>query len=165
MLELAAGPVLFGLGIAVMNFVTEIGPLDRAKVQALVGVPLLALGPGVAGLAGRAPEARLMARRVIRITAVAVGLLATLTIAASVTFARCRPVASPLDVLPEALVMGVLAAAAYGFAGTLALRSAADGRHWAALVRGAILFVLGASLSVVVLFVVLFPPLSCAAPH
>lgn len=164
-LELVAGPVLFALGAGIMYFVREIGPLDLAKVQGLVALPLLALGPAVAGLAGRSQVTRATARTVISATAAVVGWLTVWAVAESVTFARCRPVTTPVEILPELVVMGVLGGATYWFAGTVALRSAASGSQWIALAKGAGTFLLGAAVSVGVLFLALFPPLSCAPPH
>lgn len=162
--ELAAGPSLFAIGLAVMYFVPEIGPLDRAKVQGLIGLPLLALGPAVAGLAGRMPDVQLQARLVIRLTATAIGVLVAVATAISVASVRCRPVASPIDALPEAVIVGVLAAISYGLGGTVALGSAARGRLWIALAQGTATFIAAAALSVAVIVVALFPPLSCAPP-
>lgn len=163
--ELAAGPALFMIGVAIMYSLPELGPLDRAKVQGLIGLPLLAAAPGFAGLAGRATDARQQARRVLLATAAAIGILATWATATSVTFARCRPVTNPLDALPEALIVGLLAATSYGFAGSVALGSAVRGRRWLALAEGAGLFVGLAGASVLVIFTALFPVVSCAPPR
>ena len=163
--ELAAGPVVFVIGVAVMYFIRELGPFDRAQVQGLIGFPLLALVPSVAGLAGRAPDVRLRARTLIGVTAAVIGILALSATAASVTFVRCRPVSNPLDVLPDALVVGLLAAVTYGFAGTVALGSAARGRRWMALAEGAGTYAGLAAVSTLAIFTLVFPPLSCAAPH
>jgi hypothetical protein len=165
MFELAAGPVLFALGLAVTYFVQEIGALDRAKVQGFIGLPLMALAPGFAGLAGRATEVRSRARRIIRATAAGIGVLATWTTAVSLTFVRCRPIDSPLEALPDAMVVGLLAVITYGVAGTMSLGSAAGGGRWVAIAVGAGTFVSLAAMSVLIIFAVLFPPLSCAPPH
>lgn len=164
-LELVAGPVLFAIGLAVTYFIQDIGPLDRAKVQGFIGLPLMAVGPGLAGLAGRTSEGRSRARLVIRATAAGIGAVAIWTTAVSVTFVRCRPVTSAIDVLPDAVVIGLLAAITYGVAGTAALGSAARGRRWVAVAIGAGSFVGLAAVSVLVIFAALFPPLSCAPPH
>ena len=160
--ELAAGPVLFAIGVAVAYFIADVGPLDRAKVQGFIGLPLMAIGPGLAGLAGRAAERRSRARGVIRGSAAVIGIVATWITAVSVTQVGCRPVTSAIDVLPYAGTVGLLAAASYGVAGTAALRAAAGGRRWVAVAIGAGWFVGLAALSVVVIFAALFPPLSCA---
>ncbi len=159
---LAAGPVVFALGLAVTYFIAEIGPLDRAKVQGFIGLPLMALGPGLAGLAGRRAAARSRARLVIGVSAAVVGFVALWAIAVSVAFVRCRPATSAIDVLPEAVIVGLLAATTYAVAGTAALGSAARGRRWVAVAVGAASFAGLAAVSVLVIFVALFPPRSCA---
>jgi hypothetical protein len=163
--ELVVGPVLFAVGLAVTYFIPDIGPLDRAKVQGFIGLPLMAAGPGVAGLAGRTPDGRSRAQLVIRATAAGIGALAIWMTVVSVAFVGCRPVTSPIDVFPYALVVGLLAATTYGVAGTAALGSAARGRRGVAVAIGAGTFVGLAAVSVLVIFTALFPPLSCAPPH
>jgi hypothetical protein len=164
-IELAAGPALFGVGVLVVYFTGHIGPLDRAQVQGFVGLPLMALGPAIAGVAGRVPEVRRWATLVIRATAVAIGVLTAWAVAVSVAFVGCRPVTTLSDALPEASVVGVLAAASYGVAGAVALGASARGRRWLALAQGASTFVIGAALSVAVIELILFPPVICAPPH
>lgn len=162
--ELAAGPVLFAIGVAVAYFISEIAPLDRAQVQGFIGLPLMAVGPGLAGLAGRTAERRSRARRVIRATAAVIGIVAIWATAVSVTYVGCRPVASAIDVLPYAVAVGLLAAITYGVAGIAALGAAADGRRWVALAIGAGSFVGLAAVSVLVISAALFQPLGCAPP-
>ena len=157
--------MLLAVGLAITFFIPDLGPLDRAQVQGFIGLPLMAVGPGVAGWAGRTFEGRSRARRVIRATSAAIGVVAIWATAVSVTFVRCQPVTSATDALPEAVVVGLLAAITYGFAGTAALGSAARGRTWVAIAVGAGCFVGLAALSILVIVVALFPPLSCAAPH
>jgi hypothetical protein len=163
--ELAAGPVLFVVGLAIAYLIPDIGPLDRAKVQGFIGLPLMAVGPGLAGWAGRTSEGRSRARLVIRATAASIGIVAIWATAVSVTFVGCRPVTSPTDALPQAAAVGLLAAITYGVAGSAALGFAARGRSWLAIAIGAGSFVGLAVVSVGVIFAALFPPLSCAARH
>jgi hypothetical protein len=164
-LALAGGPVLFAVGLAVTYFIADIGPLDRAKVQGFVGLPLMAVAPGIAGLAGRTPEGRSRARVVTGATALGTAIVASWTTAVSVTFVGCRPVTSPIDVLPAAVIVGLLAAVTYGVAGTAALGTAGRRPGWAAVAVGALSFVGLAAASLLVVLAALFPPLSCAAPR
>ena len=163
--RLVAGPALFTAGVLVFWFVREIGPLDVAKVQGFVGVPLLALGPAVAGLAGRWPEIRRPARLAVNLAALGVGVLGALATAFSVRQVGCTPVTSPIDALPQGIVVGVLAGFSYWFAAIEAMHRAERGRSWFALASGAATFVVATAVTVGIVFRVLFPPLSCAPPQ
>ena len=163
--RLAAGPVLFAVGILVFWFAREIGPLDLAKVQGFVGLPLLALGPAVAGLAGQWPDIRRRARLAVNFTALAIGVFAAFATAFSVRQVGCTPVTSPVDALPQGIVVGALAGFSYWFAAIEAMHRAERGRSWFALASGAATFVVAIAVTVGIVFMVLFPPLSCAPPQ
>src|SRR5258708_32379291 len=119
--ELLGGPVLFAVGLAITYFIQDIGPLDRAKVQGFIGLPLMAIGPGLAGLAGRTREGRSRALLVIRATAAGIGMLAIWATAVSVTQVGCRPVTSAIYVLPDSAVACLLAVITYCVAANAAI--------------------------------------------
>jgi hypothetical protein len=162
-----AGPllVLAAIGIwYVSDRLVLIGPFDRAQVGWLVVVPLLALAPGIAGLAGRRDELEESSRLVANLTALGIGLGAMTSVLATVTFVGCRPVGSPLDILPQALVIGVLAAAAFAAPYRVAAHLSSRVRPWQAVVPAAGLWLLMAGILLFVSSIVLFPALSCAKP-
>lgn len=165
LVRLVAGPTLFAVGVGVFWFVRGIGPLDVAKVQGFVGLPLLAAGPAVAGLAGKSEETRSRARVAIRAAAVLLGVFAALAIALTVRQVGCTPVTSPIQALPHGIVVGVLAGGSYWFAARSAMHRAERGNKWAALAVGAGTFIVATAVTVAFVFMVLFPPLSCAPPH
>ena len=162
-----AGPLLVLAAIGVW-YVSDrlifVGPFDRAQIGWAVVVPLLALAPGVAGLAEGQEEFEESSRLVANLTTVGIGMAATTTVLATVTFANCRPVTNPLDILPQALVTGLLAAAAFAVPYRVAAYLSRRVRPWQAVVPAAGLWLLMAGLLVFVNFLFLFPALSCAKP-
>src|SRR4051794_17537138 len=93
------GPLLVLAAIGVW-YVSDrfiiIGPFDRAQIGWAVVFPLLALAPGIAGLAEGRDELEESSRFVANLTTIGIGLGAMTTVLATVTFATCRPVVSPL---------------------------------------------------------------------
>ena len=165
---LVAGSALAAMGLIAWYVTSQlviIGPYDRAEATWVVVVPLLALAPGVAGLAERTENLRQAARYIAAATALGLGLGATFVIVSSVSFANCRPVTSALDVLPQGLVGGLAVALTYfvpyRLAGTLARKN----RPVAAALCGAALWVALAGLTLLIVYGVLFQPLACATPH
>lgn len=162
-----AGPllVLAAIGVwYVSDRLVFVVPFDRALVGWAVVVPLLALAPGVAGLAEGREEFEESSRLVANLTTVGIGLAATTTVLVTVTFANCQPVTNPLDILPQALVAGLLAAAAFAVPYRVSAYLSRQVRLWQAVVPAAGLWLLMAGFLIFVIFVVLFPPLSCAKP-
>lgn len=162
--RLAAGPVLFAIGLAEM-WITDrllgLGPLSRAQAQAL-GIPFLAAAPGIAALVERNEALRERSRRLATATAAALGVLAAILIAVSVTQIGCRPVTGPLDVAFHAVIVGAMAAGTYGLAYLVSTDAARKGRRVTTILTGATTFIGLAVASLLVMVTVLFPVLSCA---
>lgn len=164
--RLAVGPVVFLAGLAVIavsDALVVVGPFDRAEIGWALGVPLLAVAPALAALAERTPQLVGFSRRMAAVTSIAIGLIGLVAIATSVTFANCRPVASPLEILPQAVVAGALAAATFAGAYWVSARLSAR-QPVLAILAGATTWLLIAGAALLVVFVAFFPPLSCAAP-
>ena len=164
--RLLAGPALFAIGLAeiwISDVLLGLGPLSRAESQAL-GVPFLALAPGIAALVEHEEGLRRRSRRLVAATAAVLGVLAAVLLATGVSQVGCRPVTGPLDVLPQAAIVGVMAAATYGLAYLVSTDAARKGRRVTALLTGATVFIGLAVASLLVMVTVLFPPLSCAPP-
>jgi hypothetical protein len=140
-----------------------IGPFDRAQIGWGLTVPLMALAPGAAAVAGTLTRRPDLARRLVWTVSILSGVVAWLWLASSITFMDCRDVTDRsavfMRVLPTAL--GVALAFAIG---ARAARLATDRGHLlAALVLGAGGWFGGAVIATAVFFVS-FPPLACAAP-
>jgi hypothetical protein len=162
-----AGPLLVLAAIGVW-YVSDrlifVGPFDRAQIGWAVVVPLFALAPGIAGLAERRDELEESSRLAANLTVVGLGLGATMAVLATETIASCRPVASPLDILLQALVTGLLAAAAFAVPYRVAAYLSTRVRPWQAVVPAAGLCLLIAGIMLFVFSMFLFPTLSCARP-
>jgi hypothetical protein len=160
-----AGPLLVLAAIGVWHVSDRlifVGPFDRAQVGWAVVMPLLALAPGVAGLAEGREELEESSRLVANLTTLGLGLGATITVLATVTFASCRPVTNALEILPQALVTGLLAAATFALPYRISAYLSRQVRPWQAVVSAAALWVLLAALLIFVFSLFLFPALSCA---
>ena len=162
---LGVAPLLLLLGVAiwfVADRLVTVGPFDRAQIEGMVVLPLIAIAPGAAALAGSGSTSRGMARLVVAVVSAAIALFVVIGLAATVTFLDCRPVTSPLQVvprtLPTALVLGV------GFAISTAAASgpALRGRALVTLLVGAAVWIVAIALGLFAFFVS-FPPLSCGA--
>jgi hypothetical protein len=160
-----AGPLLVLAAIGVW-YVSDrlifVGPFDRAQIGWAVVMPLLALAPGVAGLDEGRDEVEDSSRLVANLTCVGIGLGVTITLLATVTFASCRPVTNPLDILPQALVTGLLSAATFALPYRVSAYLSRQVRPWQAVIPAAALWVLLAALLIFVFSLFLFPALSCA---
>lgn len=164
--RLFAGPALFAIGLAeiwISDLLVGLGPLSRAEAQAL-GVPFLAIAPGIAALAEHEEAIRRESRRLAAAAAIVLGILAAVLLATGVSQVGCRPVTSPLDVAFQAAIVGAMAAATYGLAYLVSTDAARKGRRVTAILTGATVFIGLAVASLLVMVTVLFPPLSCGAP-
>ena len=165
---IAAGPLFVAAAVGVWwvsDRLLSIGPFDRATVGWAVVVPLLALAPGVAGLGEGNPGRIALSRRVADLTAVAIGVAVMALTLGAVTWANCRPVATPFDILPQAVIVGLLGGASYAVPYRVGTGFVRSGQTVAGLIAAGGLFLALAGLSLFIVFVALFPPLSCAAPH
>jgi len=165
--RLLLGPLVYAGGIAVWwlsDRLLVIGPFDRAQIGWLLVVPMLALGPGLAGLAEAVPHLAQLSRRLALATAVITGVSVAAWIATNTTQVGCRPVTSPLDVLWQSIVTGVLASLAF-FGGYVVAAAQASDHPLAAVVGGAVTWLVIGAADVLLLLVVLFPALSCAPPQ
>src|SRR5207244_6674206 len=103
---LGVAPLLLLLGLAiwfVSGRLVTIGPFDRAKIGWAVVVPLLALAPGAAALAGSGSTSPGLARLVVAGTSIVTGLFIVFGLAATITFVDCRAATGPLEVVPRTL--------------------------------------------------------------
>jgi len=103
---LSVAPLLLVLAVAVW-FVSDrlvvIGPFDRATIAWAVVVPLLALAPGAAALAGSGSTSPGLARLLVAVASIVTGIFVVLGLASAITFIDCRPATGPLEVVPRTL--------------------------------------------------------------
>ena len=158
------GPLLLIASLAVWlvaDRLVIIGPFDRAQIEGLVGVPLYLLAPGALGVAAaRAQDDR--GRFALLLVPLVLGVLTMAALVATVGQIGCQPVVSEEQVLAPSLPVGITAALAFGIPALAAQRAAGRGAVLA-LALAAVLAAVGAALTVVVLLV-MFPVVSCAAP-
>jgi hypothetical protein len=163
---LVVAPSLLVLALAVW-FVSDrlvtIGPFDRAKIGWAVVLPLLALAPGAAALAGSSSTSPGLARLVIAGTSIITGIFVVLGLASAITFVDCRPATGPLEVVPRTLPTAFVLGIGFAISAAAAWGPALHGRRLVALVVGAAVWIVAAVLGLFALFVS-FPPLSCGAP-
>jgi hypothetical protein len=141
-----------------------IGPFDRAQIEGVVVLPLIALAPGAAALAGSGSTSPALARLVVAVTSIATGLFVVVGLAASITFLDCRPATSPLEVVPRTLPTAFALGVGFAISATAAWRPALHAGRLAAVLVGAAVWVVAAGIGLFALFVS-FPPLSCGGPQ
>ncbi len=165
--ELGVAPLLLLLGLAiwfVADRLATIGPFDRAQIEGVVVLPLIAIAPGAASLAGSGSSRPGLARLVVVAVSAAIALFVVIGLAATVTFLDCRPVTSPLQVVPRTLPTALVLGVGFAISTAAAWGPAVRGRALIALLVGAAVWVVSAALGLFALFVS-FPPLSCGAPQ
>ena len=164
---LIVAPSLLVLAVAVW-FVSDrlvtIGPFDRAKIGWAVVLPLLALAPGAAALAGSRTTSPGLARLVVAGTSIITGLFVVLGLASAITFIDCRPATGPLEVVPRTLPTAFVFGIGFAISAAAAWGPALHGRRVVALVVGAAVWIVAGALGLFSFFVS-FPPLSCGAPQ
>ena len=162
---LGVAPLLLLLGLAIW-FVSDrlvvIGPFDRAKIAWAVVVPLLAIAPGAAALAGSGSTSPGLARLVVAGTSVVTGLFIVFVLAATITFVDCRPATGPLEVVPRTLPTALAFGIGFAISAAAAWGPALHRRRIVAVVVGATVWIVAATLGLFAFFVS-FPPLSCGA--
>jgi hypothetical protein len=165
--ELAIAPALLVLGWViwlVSDRLVIIGPFDRAQVEGVVVVPLLALAPGAAALAGRRTGRPRLAGLVVAGVSIGVAVFVLIELATSITFLECRPVTSPVDVVPRVLAIAIVSGFGFAIPAAAAWGPAQAGRTLLALAVGAIVW-MALSILAIGVFVVSFPALSCVPPQ
>lgn len=159
-----AGPLLLVASLAawaISDRLVVIGPFDRAQIGWAVVVPLFVLAPGVLSLAWQSASTARTGRGVLVALSAAIGVLAVGALALTSVQIGCRTVASPIDVIPSALPVGVVAALAFAVSVLIGAQFGKHGRMRAAvLVGGGTAFV--GLWATVAAFVVIFPAPSCA---
>ncbi len=174
-LWLGAAPLLLVCAVLawyVSDRLVLIGPFDRAQVGWVIVVPLIAIAPGVAALVERRTALVRQSRRVVAGVAIAIVAFVVVGLALTVTYLDCHPVGGPLDVVPRALPIGLVAALAYvlayAVASVVARRRAGLGfvvvrreSGIRVLLAGAATWLVLAALGLVVL-AASFPALTCA---
>jgi hypothetical protein len=160
-------PVLLIAGLAIgMEPATFEGlvPLGHAWIQGGIALLVLVLAPAALSLAWTdAPVAR-TGTWVARGIAIAIGLGVIAWVMSNVSQIGCQPVTNPMQTVPVGLVWG-------GVAGLGFLAAVAAGRWYAASARPIAAIAVGAGVGLVSIaadilaFMLLFPPLSCAAPR
>jgi uncharacterized membrane protein (GlpM family) len=164
---LIVAPALLVLAVAVW-FVSDrlvvIGPFDRAKIAWAVVLPLLAIAPGAAALAGSGSTSPRLARLVVAGTSIATGIFVVLGLVSAITFIDCRQATGPLEVVPRTLPTAFVLGIGFAISAAAAWGPALHGRRVVALVVGATVWIVAAALGLFAFFVS-FPPLSCGAPQ
>jgi hypothetical protein len=164
---LSVAPSLLVLAVAIW-FVSDrlvvIGPFDRAKIAWAVVVPLLAIAPGAAALAGSRSTSPGLGRMVVAGTSVVTGLVVVLGLASAITFIDCRPATGPIEVVQRTLPTAFVFGTGFAISAAAAWVPALHGRRLVAVVVGAAVWIVAAALGLFALFVS-FPPLSCGAPQ
>jgi hypothetical protein len=163
---LIVAPALLVLAVAtwfVSDRLVVIGPFDRATIGWVVVLPLLAIAPGAAALAGSGSTSPGLARLVVAGTSIVTGLVVVLGLAAAITFVDCRPTTGPLEVVPRTLPTAFVLGIGFAISAAAAWGPALHGRRLVAVVVGAVVWIVAAALGLLALFAS-FPPLSCGAP-
>ena len=164
---LIVAPALLVLAVAVW-FVSDrlvvIGTFDRAKIAWAVVLPLLAIAPGAAAVAGSGSTNQGLARLVVAVTSIVTGIFVVFGLASAITFVDCRPATGPLEVVPRTLPTAFVLGIGFASSAAAAWGPAQHGRRLVALVVGAAVWIVAAALGLVAFFVS-FPPLSCGAPQ
>jgi hypothetical protein len=164
---LGVAPSLLVLALAtwfVSDRLVAIGPFDRAKIGWAVVLPLLALAPGAAALAGSGSTSPRLARLVVAGTSIATGIFVVLGLVSAITFIDCRQATGPLEVVPRTLPTAFVLGIGFAISAAAAWGPALHGRRVVALVVGAAVWIVAAALGLFAFFVS-FPPLSCGAPQ
>ena len=164
---LGVAPLLLLLGLAiwfVADRLVTIGPFDRAQIEGVVVLPLIAIAPGAAAIAGSGSTSPGLARLVVVAVSAAIALFVVIGLAATVTFLDCRPVTSPLQVVPRTLPTALVLGVGFALSAAAAWGPALRGRGVVALLVSAAVWIVAAALGLFVLFAS-FPPLSCGAPQ
>ena len=159
------GPVAL-VGSLVVWYVADralgLGLLDRAQATGLIALPLLLASPGASTL-GMAEESRRARSTVAIAQGVIVAAMTMIGLLLSITQVGCVPVGSPLDVIPGALGVGLVAGVGYTASTALAMAVAKrQGLIVTFLVGGAALIATG--LAALRLLFLVFHVVSCAAP-
>jgi hypothetical protein len=164
---LIVAPLLLLLALAIW-FVSDrlvtIGPFDRAQIEGVVVLPLIAIAPGAAAIAGSGSTSPGLVRLVVPAISAAIALFVVIGLAATITFIDCRPVTSPLQVVPRTLPTAFVLSVGFALATAAAWGPAVRGRALVALLVGAAVWIVAAALALFALFAS-FPPLSCGAPQ
>ena len=164
---LVVAPSLLVLALAIW-FVSDrlvvIGPFDRATIGWAVVLPLLAIAPGAAALAGSGSTSQGLARFVVAVTSIVTGIVVVFGLASAITFVDCRPATSPLEVVPRTLPTAFALGVGFAISATAAWRPALHAGRLAAVLVGAAVWVVAAGIGLFALFVS-FPPLSCGGPQ
>lgn len=163
-------PVLSGLALLIAGGVVfvrtdDLLPIlpDRAKLQGFVGLPLVLAAPGLMSLGLRPPTARMTLRFVV-LAAVGIAIALAVTLLGSITQIGCRPITSPLEALPQVVLLAGIPAIGFVVAARSARPTAsADVAGLRSIFVGAVILLAALALDVGA-FAVLFPPLSCAPP-
>jgi hypothetical protein len=164
---LMIAPSLLVLAVAVW-FVSDrlvtIGPFDRAKIAWAVVLPLLAIAPGVAALAGSSSTSQGLARLVVAGTSVVTGLFVVFGLASAITVVDCRPATGPLELVPRTLPTALVLGIGFATSAAAAWGPALHGRRLVAVAVGAAVWIVMAAIGLFAFFVT-FPPLSCGVPQ
>jgi hypothetical protein len=164
---LVLAPVLLLAGLVIglaPSTIEGFIPLERGWIQGALAGPMLLLAPGALSLAWsdvRVAQSGAWLSAVIAIL-LAVGVAGW--VAASVSQIGCQPVTDPIQTLPVGSIWGAVAAVGFVLAVRAGRHEARSGRpHKAIAVAAGVALV--ALVADAAAFVVLFPALSCAAPH
>jgi hypothetical protein len=165
--ELVVAPSLLVLALAIW-FVSDrlvvIGSFDRATIGWAVVLPLLAIAPGAAAIAGSSSTSPRLGRLVVAGTSIVTGLVVVFGLATAITFVDCRPATGPLEVVPRTLPTAFVLGIGFAISAAAAWGPALHRRRLVAVVVGAVVWIVAAALGVLALFAS-FPPLSCGAPQ
>jgi hypothetical protein len=127
-------------------------PTELAQIEGAVALPLLLVSAGLCAVGVDRADRPTWLPWLVNSIGAALGLGVIALFVMTTTQVDCRPVTGPLDVLPRAAVLGLIIGG--GWLVAVRLQS-----FWVAIV------VWPAALLVALLaFVLMFPPLSCAAP-
>jgi hypothetical protein len=162
---LGVAPLLLLLALDIWfaaDRMVTIGPFDRAQIEGLVVLPLLAIAPGAAALAGSGQSSPGLARLVVGCVSAAIALFVVIGLTATITFVDCRPATGPFQVVPRTVPSALALGFGFAISAAAAWGPAARGRALVALVVGAAVWIVAAALGLFALFVS-FPPLSCGA--
>jgi hypothetical protein len=167
LMGMLVGPALLIAGMAIgmePAVIERLVPIERVWVQGAIAVPMLLLAPAALSLAWTAPRVSRTGAWLAAAIAIVIAIGVVGWVATNVSQIGCQPVTDPLQAVPVGAIWGGVAALGFLLSVGAGRRYARDGRHVAAIVAGTGVAVLAIAADVTA-FVLLFPPLLCAAPR
>jgi hypothetical protein len=122
----------------ISNQLIYIGPIDRATFGWIVVIPLLCAAPTFAGFSWRAVTGAVRTRFAIA-GGLVIGVVTSALLWQSAISVNCAPTHSPIELLPQSLMIGAIVGAGFFLACRLASGEVAAGHIGRGAVYGAVI--------------------------